>query len=58
MINIEAKNADGVHELPLIGTALKDTKARLLEIKEQPSDELENAILIVDGVINDGFSSS
>jgi len=56
MINIEAKNAEGVHELLLIGTALKDAKARLLDIEEQPTDELENAILIIDNVVDKGFS--
>jgi len=52
--NIQPMNADGVHELMVIGTALKEAKNNNLE---NSAPQLDQAIGIIDKIINDGFDS-
>jgi len=56
--NIEPINADGVHELMVIGTALKEAKQLITDNKLDSSYlQLDEAIQIVDKIIDDGFNS-
>ena len=56
--NIQPINADGVHELMVIGSALKDAKDLIAENKlDNTYLQLDDAIKIVDKIINDGFDS-
>lgn len=59
MSNIQAVNADGVHELMLIGTALKNAKAAIEELTECSSQDmqLDEAIAIIDRIIDEGFAA-
>jgi len=59
MSNIQAVNAEGVDELMIIGTALKNAKSI---IEEQAGDnssdlQIDKAIGIIDKVIDEGFAS-
>jgi hypothetical protein len=59
MSNIQAVNAEGVDELMIIGTALKNAKSI---IEEQAGDnssdlQIDEAIGIIDKVIDEGFAS-
>jgi len=58
-MNIKAINADGVHELLMIGTALKNAKAIIEELPHQDiqSLQIDEAIAIVDNIIEKGFDS-
>jgi hypothetical protein len=56
--NIRQVNADGVHELMVIGTALKQAKDLITDNKLDDSYlQLDEAIQIVEKIIDDGFSS-
>lgn len=60
MSNIQAVNAEGVDELMIIGTALKNAKSI---IEEQAGDnssdlQIDEAIGIIDKVIDEGFASA
>jgi hypothetical protein len=56
MNNIIAANADGVHELLVIGTALKQAKA-YIEDRGDSSTEVDEALAIIDKITDDGFAS-
>lgn len=59
MSNIQAVNADGVHELMLIGTALKNGRAAIEEQTEYSSRDMQidEAIVIIDRIIGEGFAA-
>ncbi|WP_193747501.1 hypothetical protein [Cellvibrio sp. OA-2007] len=56
MSNIRAENADGVHELLVIGTALKQAKA-YIEERGDSSADVDEALAIIDKITDDGFAS-
>ena len=59
MVNIKARNAEGVHELMVIGTALEVAKS-IIEEKIGYDGELtkiDEALAIVENILDDGFGS-
>ena len=60
MSNIHAVNADGVHELMVIGSALKNAKAIIDELPDQDSQllQLDEAIAIIEQIVDEGFVST
>ncbi len=57
--NIQPINADGVHEIMVIGTALKQAKQLLAEHQlDNTYLQLDEAIQIVDKIIDDGFKNA
>jgi hypothetical protein len=59
MSNIQAVNAEGVDELMIIGTALKNAKSVIDEQTDDNSSDLhiDEAIGIIDKVLDEGFAS-
>ena len=59
MSNIQAVNAEGVDELMIIGTALKNAKSVIDEQTDDNSNDLQidEAIGIIDKVLDEGFAS-
>ncbi|MES9994108.1 MAG: hypothetical protein ABW098_19320 [Candidatus Thiodiazotropha sp.] len=59
MSNIQAINAEGVDELMIIGTALKNAKSVIDEQTDDNSNDLQidEAIGIIDKVLDEGFAS-
>lgn len=59
MSNIQAINAEGVDELMIIGTALKNAKSVIDEQTDDNSSDLQidEAIGIIDKVLDEGFAS-
>ncbi|MES9990716.1 MAG: hypothetical protein ABW098_02110 [Candidatus Thiodiazotropha sp.] len=59
MSNIQAVNAEGVDELMIIGTALKNAKSVIDEQTDDNSNDLhiDEAIGIIDKVLDEGFAS-
>lgn len=56
--NIEPLNADGVHELMLIASALKNAKHFIEDNKRSSSEfQIDEALTIVDKIIEEGFDS-
>ncbi|HMY90773.1 MAG TPA: hypothetical protein PLM85_08995 [Nitrosomonas sp.] len=56
MSNIQAANADGVHELLVIGTALKQAKS-YIEDRGDSSAKVDEALAIINKITDDGFAS-
>lgn len=59
-MNIEPVNAEGVHELMVIGTALKNAHAVISEeLPDQDTQllKIDEAISIIDRIIENGFDS-
>jgi hypothetical protein len=59
MSNIQAVNAEGVDELMIIGTALKNAKSVIDKQTDDNSNDLhiDEAIGIIDKVLDEGFAS-
>jgi hypothetical protein len=59
MSNIQAVNAEGVDELMIIGTALKNAKSVIDQQTNDNSNDLhiDEAIGIIDKVLDEGFAS-
>jgi hypothetical protein len=59
MSNIQAVNAEGIDELMIIGTALKNAKSVIDQQTNDNSNDLhiDEAIGIIDKVLDEGFAS-
>lgn len=56
--NIKPVNADGVHELLLVGTALKEAMSLLTDNKISTSNtSLNEASSIIEKIVDEGFNS-